>query len=135
VNDARASAPAHTWLAEVPETAVVVRGDRERLHQLVANLLDNAGRHSPPGATVRVRARRETGRVVLEVVDEGPGIPEQDRSAVFERFTTGATSDGGTGLGLAIARWITDLHRGSIAVADAPHGCRIRAAIPQEETT
>jgi signal transduction histidine kinase len=123
------------YAVDVRPPDLVLHGDPARLHQLVANLLDNAGRHSPAGATVHVRARRETGRVVLEVVDEGPGIPEQDRSAVFERFTTGATSDGGTGLGLAIARWITDLHRGSIAVADAPHGCRIRAAIPQEETT
>lgn len=131
VEEARITGRDVEYTVDVHPPDLVLRGDRARLHQLVANLLDNAGRHSPPGGTVSVRARREDDLVVLEVLDEGPGIPVQDRAAVFERFTTGATADGGTGLGLAIARWITDLHRGSIAVADVPQGCRIRAAIPQ----
>lgn len=117
------------------EPDVVVRADRSRLHQLVANLLDNAGRHSPPGGTVTAAARVSDGGVAIEVSDEGPGIAPEDRSAVFERFTTSGTSDGSTGLGLAIARWVTTLHGGSIEVVDTPVGCRIRAHIPDVEET
>ncbi|MFZ5847521.1 MAG: HAMP domain-containing sensor histidine kinase [Actinomycetota bacterium] len=118
---------------------LVVHADTARLHQLVANLLDNAARHSPPQGTVRVHARRGEQRIVLEVSDDGPGIDPAQRATVFERFTTGAGSagggtvqhDGGTGLGLAIARWVTDLHGGSIEVADTATGCRIRACLPE----
>jgi signal transduction histidine kinase len=113
---------------------LVVHADRTRLHQLVANLLDNAARHSPAKGTVRVQARRDRRGMLLEVSDEGPGIDPAQRTAVFERFTTGTGADhhdGGTGLGLAIARWVTDLHGGSIEVADTVTGCRIRARLPE----
>ena len=86
--------------------------------------------------TVTVVARRVGDRTVLEVTDEGPGIPLDDRAHVFERFTTGGGADGagGTGLGLAIARWVTQLHGGLIEVVepDRPgQGCRIRATLPE----
>lgn len=113
---------------------LVVHADRARLHQLVANLLDNAARHSPDRGTVRVQAHRGERGMLLEVADEGPGIEPTQRTAVFERFTTGTGADqhdGGTGLGLAIARWVTDLHGGSIEVADTATGCRIRACLPE----
>jgi signal transduction histidine kinase len=112
---------------------VVVRADRSRLHQLVANLLDNAGRHSPAGGTVTASATRTADGVAIEVADDGPGIDPADRSAVFDRFTTTGSADGGTGLGLAIARWVTTLHGGSIEVVDTTAGCRIRAHIPDVE--
>ncbi|KAB2350983.1 HAMP domain-containing sensor histidine kinase [Actinomadura rudentiformis] len=113
--------------------------DRDRLHQVLANLLDNAVRHSPPGGTVTVTARpAPDGGLSLEVSDEGPGIPQAERSQVFERFNRGAASGtgvgtpgGGTGLGLAIARWAVDLHGGDIFVVDSPSGCRIRVLIPR----
>ena len=109
--------------------------DPSRLHQVVANLLDNASRHSPPGGVVAVRAACDHGRLRLSVHDAGPGIPREERERVFERFTRGGTSsahDGGTGLGLAIARWAVDLHGGRIGVADTEHGCRIDVEIPGE---
>ncbi len=115
---------------EVAPPDLVVLADRARLHQLLANLLDNAGRHSPPDGTVLVRAYQASECMVLEVADQGPGIPPEDRAAVFERFTTGGAADGGTGLGLAIARWVTELHGGRIEVADPPRGCLIRAFLP-----
>jgi signal transduction histidine kinase len=136
VEEARLAGYPVSYQLTVDPFDLVVRGDRARLHQLVANLLDNAGRHSPPQGVIRIRAMRGEGRqILLEVSDQGPGIAPAQRAAVFERFTTGigvdASPDGGTGLGLAIARWVTDLHGGSIEVADSPSGCRIRAALPE----
>lgn len=99
---------------------LVVRADPARLRQLVANLLDNASRHSPAGGTVRVTAARTGDRYLLEVRDQGGGVAAADRERVFEPFGTLSATDGGggTGLGLAIARWVTDLHGGSIRFAD-----------------
>jgi signal transduction histidine kinase len=126
--------------------SIVVPGDRERLHQVFANLLDNAARHSPPGGTVTVRAERLGAHVLLSVSDEGDGIPVADRERVFERFTRGErAADGGTGLGLAIARWVVQLHRGTIAVADplvaagsgpgrTGPGCHIHVTLPLHRT-
>jgi signal transduction histidine kinase len=117
---------------------VVLPGDRERLHQVFANLLDNAARHSPRGGTVSVRAERLDDRLVVAVADEGEGIPAAERGRVFERFTRGERAvDGGTGLGLAIARWVVQLHHGTIAVADPAGGgpgCHIHVTLPLRRT-
>ena len=134
VAEARLSGRHVSYVVRVDPPDLAAHGDRARLHQLVANLLDNAGRHSPAGGTVTVVARRAADRTVLEVTDEGPGIAPADRAHVFERFTTGgADGTGGTGLGLAIARWVTQLHGGRIEVAETDRpgqGCRIRATLP-----
>jgi len=116
--------------------------DRDRLKQVLLNLLDNAARHTPDGGQVDVAVNSTGGCLVLEVRDDGPGIAPEERDRVFERFTRGerATS-GGTGLGLAIARWVVRLHRGTIAVAEpddadaggsltGTRGCLIRVTIP-----
>ena len=133
LQEARLAGHPVRYLLDVEPLDLVVRADRARLHQLLANLLDNAGRHSPPNGTVRVRAYQGHGCLVLEVADQGPGIPPADRTAVFERFVTGGADDGGTGLGLAIARWVTELHGGHIEVADRARGCLIRASLPDPE--
>ncbi len=114
---------------------LVGRGDVERIHQVVGNLIDNAVLHSPESGTVRVSAARDDGYLVIEVADEGPGIPPSEREKVFERFYRAdgsrSTDSGGSGLGLAIARWIVDLHGGEIVVADnAPRGCRMSVRLP-----
>ncbi|SIS15027.1 HAMP domain-containing sensor histidine kinase [Williamsia sterculiae] len=109
---------------------LAVEADEARLHQVLANLLDNAVRHSPPAGTVCVGARRDGETVVVEVADQGAGIAPDERTRIFERFTRGGSRDGGTGLGLAIARWVVDLHGGEIGVVDDPHGCRIRVRLP-----
>jgi signal transduction histidine kinase len=115
---------------------LTVTADPDRLHQLVANLLDNASRHSPAGGTVVVLAERRDARWVLEVRDAGPGVPPEARERVFEPFGTFAASGagtGGTGLGLAIARWVTDLHGGSIGFVDplaGETGARVRVELP-----
>lgn len=116
---------------------LTVKGDPARLQQLVANLLDNATRHSPASGTVHVFGTGTETDWWLEVADQGPGVAPESREHVFERFGTlgdqtgGQT--GGTGLGLAIARWVTDLHQGSIGFVDpveGESGARVRAVLP-----
>ena len=111
-------------------------GDPERIHQVVANLLENALRHSPGGARVAIGAFAPADGVVeLTVADEGPGIPAGEEDRVFERFyrsDSAHASDGGTGLGLAIARSIVDLHGGRIrAEQRRPRGCRMVVVLPR----
>lgn len=124
-----------TYDVRVEPPGATVRADPARLHQVVANLLDNASRHSPPLGVVTVRARVGDDGTSLSVGDQGPGIPLEERDRVFERFTRGGAAgphDGGTGLGLAIARWAVDLHGGRIAVADTGgSGCRIDVSLPR----
>lgn len=124
---------------DVSPPELTAHADAERLHQVVANLIDNAVKHSPPHGRVTVRARRGHGpeSLDLEIQDEGPGIPEPERHRVFERFNRGSApsphgpgSDGGTGLGLAIASWAVDLHGGRIGVAESVRGCLIQVTLP-----
>ncbi|MFN8041633.1 MAG: HAMP domain-containing sensor histidine kinase [Acidimicrobiales bacterium] len=119
----------------VQPAGLAVEADPERFHQVVANLVANAARHSPPGGAVDLSGRLEGGRVVIEVADDGPGIPVEERGRVFERFYRAdrarAADRGGAGLGLAIARWIVDLHGGQIRAEDrTPHGCRMVIELP-----
>ncbi len=112
-------------------------GDAERLHQVVANLVENALRYSPNDGRVEVQAHRDRGGVVLEVLDEGPGIAPGEAERVFERFyradSARSSQHGGAGLGLAIARWVVDLHGGLIrAEPRTPHGCRMVVVLPDE---
>jgi two-component system, OmpR family, sensor histidine kinase BaeS len=120
------------YAVDVRPHNLTVAADPDRLHQLLANLLDNAARHSPAGGEVTISAARLGDDVLLSVSDEGPGIAVSERSAVFERFTTSAAHSSGTGLGLAISRWVAQLHGGSIAVADTDRGCRIEVTLPAE---
>jgi signal transduction histidine kinase len=134
-DESRLHAPHVQVSVLVDEPGLVADGDPERVHQVVANLLENAIRHSPAGGRVEVRARPDRGRVAIEVLDEGPGIPEEEASRVFERFyradTARSSSAGGAGLGLAIARWIVDLHGGEIwAERREPTGCRMVVLLP-----
>jgi signal transduction histidine kinase len=114
---------------------LAIEADSERLHQVVANLVENAVRHSPANGTVLVRATATPTGARFEVADEGPGIPEHEAAHVFERFyradSARSSHDGGAGLGLAIARWIVELHDGEIHVEQQrPHGCRMVVNIP-----
>jgi signal transduction histidine kinase len=118
-------------------SGLTVTGDLERVHQVVTNLVDNALRHSPSDGTVVVRAREDGRDVVLEVADDGPGIPPAEAGRVFDRFhrldPARSASVGGTGLGLSIARWIVELHGGAIrAEPNVPTGCRMVVSLPKE---
>ena len=114
---------------------LAIDGDPERLHQVFANLVDNAARFTSPGGEVVLTARAGDHEVVCEVLDDGPGIPPEDVERVFERFyrtdEARTTDEGGSGLGLAIAQWVVDLHGGRIsAEARAPRGCRMVVRLP-----
>ncbi|AVP69472.1 two-component sensor histidine kinase [Prescottella equi] len=134
---AQASGPGRSLRVDVDVAPAGLRAvaDTARLHQVITNLVDNAARHgsqdSPVRIRIRVRADPHSGDLILDVHDDGPGIPDADRSRVFERFARGGAQDGGTGLGLAIARWAVELHDGRIEVLDTSGGCCIRVALPQ----
>ena len=103
---------------ELPPDLPPVLADRERLHQVLFNLLDNAVRFTPAGGEVRVRAHRVNGHCEVEVTDTGPGIPQEHIPRLFERFYrvdhSRSREDGGTGIGLAIARSVVEAHGGRI---------------------
>jgi signal transduction histidine kinase len=112
-----------------------LRADRERLHQVLYNLLDNAFRFTPAGGTVTVGAHGENGFCSISVHDTGAGIPEEHITRVFERFyrvdSSRARSDGGTGIGLAIARSVVEAHGGTIwAEPGGRAGATFRFLVP-----
>ena len=132
--EARVNAPLVPVRVDV-DRSLTADGDAERIHQVVANLLENAARFTPPGGVVDVVAHRRDDVTTIEVLDEGPGIPDGDGERVFERFyradSSRSSSAGGAGLGLAIARWIVDLHGGEIhAERRVPRGCRVVFTLP-----
>jgi signal transduction histidine kinase len=115
---------------------LMLRVDPARMRQVLGNVVANAIRHSPDGGRIVLTARANGGRPRLEVVDEGPGIPADELERVFERFYRSdrarSGDEGGAGLGLAIARWIVELHEGTItATAAKPHGCRVIVELPR----
>ncbi len=125
---------------DVEPGGLTADADPERLHQVVANLLENALRYTPIGGTVELRAfPAEPSGITIEVTDEGPGIPDDQVPRIFERFyradSARSSRDGGAGLGLAIAQWIVDLHGGEIhPERREPHGCRMVVTLPGART-
>jgi two-component system, OmpR family, sensor kinase len=104
-----------------------VDGNPDELHRMVLNLLDNAVRHTPPGSTIELRLRAEGVDAVLEVADDGPGVPLELREQIFERFVRGdgpadTAVGGGSGLGLAIVRAVASSHGGSTEVGESEMG-------------
>jgi two-component system, OmpR family, sensor kinase len=124
VSDAHAAGPAHRWRVDLPGVAVLVPGDGGRLHQVLANLLANVRTHTPEGTTATTGLRADAGWAVLEVTDDGPGIPGELQGEVFERFARGDSSrsraSGSTGLGLAIVHAVVAGHGGTVDVASTP---------------
>ncbi len=121
-----------------------VLGDQSSLHELAANLIDNAVLYTPSGGhvTVRIEPRRDNGEPrnpELIVEDDGPGIPSEERERVFERFyrlSDRSASAAGSGLGLAIVREIANIHRADVVVGEGPdgHGASVRIVFPVPTT-
>ncbi|MET7336116.1 ATP-binding protein [Nonomuraea sp. NPDC005650] len=132
--DARAAAPGHRWRLELPEDPITVTGDPLRLHQVLANLLSNAGVHTPDGTTVTVAVRRLPDEVLVSVTDDGPGIPADLSEEIFERFSRAdpgrSRATGGAGLGLAIVRAVMAAHGGSVDVLSHPGRTEFRLLLP-----
>jgi two-component system phosphate regulon sensor histidine kinase PhoR len=115
--------------------AETLRGDPAKLHDALRNLVSNAITYSPEETTVRVEATKSAGRITVSVTDEGPGIPEQDLTRVFERFyrvdKSRARDPGGTGLGLAIVKHLVELHGGEVGAENLPNrGARFTFTLP-----
>ncbi len=134
VSDAHVAGPDHQWELDLPEEPVVVPGDAARLHQVVTNLLANARIHTSAGTVVTTRLTAEPAHSVLQVIDNGPGIPATLQSEVFERFARGDTSrsrkGGSTGLGLAIVSAVVKAHGGTITVNSKPGHTEFTVRLP-----
>ena len=154
-SDARVAAPTHRWLLELPDEPVQVRGDEHRLHQVLANLMSNAAKHTPPATTVTVSLTTTppagggggggggggpggAGSVELSVTDNGPGIPADLQPTLFERFVRGDTARtrhagqaASTGLGLAIVNAVTTAHGGTVHLDSKPGTTRFTITLPQ----
>jgi two-component system, OmpR family, sensor kinase len=154
-SDVQVARRGHRWVLELPDDPMLVLGDEHRMYQVLANLLSNAGRHTPDGTTVTVRVSDtlpagEPGagpesvshgtlpaapRVVLTVTDDGPGIPASLLPELFERFTRADTSRShsvnasSTGLGLAIVDAVIAAHHGSVLVTSGPGMTRFTIAL------
>jgi two-component system OmpR family sensor kinase len=152
-SDARVARPDHRWVLDLPDDPIQVRGDEHRLHQVLANLLSNAGRHTPAGTTVTVRLTADeplpdgsavlrgtippVPRTVISVTDDGPGIPADLLPDLFERFTradtarthTGDTNS--TGLGLAIVDAVIAAHDGAALVTSRPGQTSFTIVLPR----
>lgn len=141
VTDARAAGPGHHWTMELPEEPVTVTGDAHRLQQVLANLLANARLHTPAGTevTVSLAVLPDAGgaTTVLRVHDDGPGVPEEIRPGVFERFTRADrrrtdSSGGGAGLGLSIVAAVVRAHGGSVTLDSRPGATTFTVRLPPE---
>jgi two-component system OmpR family sensor kinase len=138
VHDAQSVAPNREIAMEVfdgPGTPEVI-GDEARLRQVLGNLVSNALQHTPETAGVIVRVGTEGDRAVLEVIDKGPGMSQEDAHRVFERFyrtdSSRARASGGTGLGLSIVDSLVFEHGGVVTVVTAPgEGCRFQVNLPR----
>jgi signal transduction histidine kinase len=121
--------------SQVSSNLPPVTADRERIHQVLFNLLDNAFRFTPSGGEVTVGAVRDNGTCEVQVADTGPGIPHEQLGLVFERFyrvdPSRSRDDGGTGIGLAIARSVVEAHGGRIwAESERGRGATFRFVLP-----
>ncbi|GLD01357.1 hypothetical protein Mkiyose1088_32230 [Mycobacterium kiyosense] len=134
VSDAHIAGPDHEWELDLPAEPVVVVGDEARLRQVMANLLANARVHTGAGTVVTTRLTAEPTHALLQVVDNGPGIPAAQQSEVFERFVRGDTSrsrkGGSTGLGLAIVSAVVRAHNGTITVHSSPGNTEFAVRLP-----
>jgi two-component system sensor histidine kinase TrcS len=135
VNDVAVSAPEHRWLTDVPDAAVLVRGDHARLHQTIANLLTNARVHTPAGTTVTSTLATGPQYVELTVTDDGPGIDAELLPHLFERFVRADKSRSGEagsfGLGLSICASIIEAHGGTIEAESASGRTTFRMKLPK----
>ncbi|MBR0551760.1 sensor histidine kinase [Stakelama marina] len=117
------------------DTMATIDGDRDLLAQALVNLIENALRHTPTGSTIEIGVRREAGRPVLFVADDGPGIPAHERARVVQRFVRleASRSTPGNGLGLSLAAAIAAAHRADLRLSDREPGLEAAILFPEEK--
>jgi signal transduction histidine kinase len=121
------------------DDGLVISGDRDRIRQVMINLLSNAVKYTEQNGQIQINVRRESGRAVLKVRDNGAGIPETELEHIFDKFhrvdKSRDAATGGTGLGLAIVKELVELHNGSAAAWSAPgKGTEITIELPLVES-
>ncbi len=127
----------HAVTLDMPEGLPEIVGDRERILQVMMNVVSNSIKYTPDGGQIRISAGQWPGKVWMEVADNGIGIPAEDRGRIFERFyrvdKARSRESGGTGLGLSIAKEIIDRHEGTIELLDRPGpGLTVRITLLME---
>ncbi|MGJ9424206.1 ATP-binding protein [Nesterenkonia halotolerans] len=138
--DAQVTGPDHRWVMELDEDAaeILVDGDAHRLHQVMANLLSNARTHTPAGTTVTVRLGSQSSSAVIQVEDDGPGIPPLLQERLFDRFVRGDSSRsrtaGSTGLGMSIVQAIVQAHSGHVEMYSVPGSSVFTVRLPLSRT-
>jgi len=151
VSDEKVMAPDRIWQLELPDEPLVVRGDATQLHQVLANLLSNARKHTDPGTTVVTGVMRSAdGSAVVTVTDNGAGIPPEFVDRAFARFAradaartspagsasgsgaAAAAAEGTSGLGLSIVQSIVEAHGGTVEVTSRPGRTEFALRLPCE---
>ena len=122
------------------EELVLARMDVRLIMQVLVNLVDNAIKYTPPGSVIFIRGTKTDGKAQISVEDNGPGIPEEMKTHIFEMFYTGKTtvadSHRSLGLGLALCHSIIEAHEGTLVLTDHdPHGCNFTFTLPLSEVT
>jgi signal transduction histidine kinase len=118
-----------TWVDDVAPTMLQARAHAQLASRMLHVLYENAvGASAPRRPTIETRARLESGRVIIDVIDDGPGVASAVAARIFEPLVSGRP--GGTGLGLALARRIAAAHGGSISLVDSAHGATFRVELP-----
>ncbi|WP_159704780.1 HAMP domain-containing sensor histidine kinase [Arthrobacter sp. 18067] len=139
VSDEKVMAPDHIWQLQLPDEPVTVRGDTTQLHQVLANLLSNARKHTDAGTTVVTGVMLSAdGSAVVTVTDNGPGIPQDFQGRIFSRFARAdaarSGSEGTSGLGLSIVESIVEAHGGSVEVTSRPGRTEFALRLPTVST-
>ena len=135
VSDEKVMAPGHIWQLELPDEPITVRGDASQLHQVLANLLSNARKHTADGTTVTTGVMRSAdGTAVITVTDDGGGIPPGFQDRIFSRFARADAArtgtEGSSGLGLSIVESIVQAHGGSVEVSSRPGRTEFAVRLP-----
>jgi two-component system OmpR family sensor kinase len=135
VSDEKVMAPGHIWKLELPDEPLTVRGDAGQLHQVLANLLSNARKHTEDGTTVTTGVMRSAdGTAVITVTDDGAGIAPGFQDRIFSRFARAdaarAGTEGSSGLGLSIVESIVQAHGGSVEVSSRPGRTEFAVRLP-----
>ena len=129
----------HNIVVNHPSSFILARMDIALIVQVLVNIIDNAIKYTPKGSTIQISSRRQGSNVLVEVADDGPGIPDTDKPRIFDMFYTSSAnkpvdSRRSLGLGLSLCKSIVNAHGGDISVADArPHGTIVRFTLPAEE--